>query len=188
MTPISSLTLTTGTGMDRATRSAVRCRVPVSLVATVGSGTRCTLARASRCPYEPRMIAPSIFASSLSRCGLKGASSMNPPLQIANTSGPSPRISRAPVLARTIRSIPSRSGVPGATSASAWCSPSVGGRDVVMEGFYLERALCNPAAINASLSVATRINEMPSTPFAELTGTIARVKPSRAASASRRDA
>ena len=38
MTPISSLTLTTGTGIERATRSAVRCRVPVSLVGNRGVG------------------------------------------------------------------------------------------------------------------------------------------------------
>ena len=40
----------TGTGMERATRSAVRWRVPVSVVGTEGSGTRCTLARAMRLP------------------------------------------------------------------------------------------------------------------------------------------
>ena len=70
MTPISSLAEMTGTLSDRATRSAVRCRVPVSIVGTVGSGTRWTLARAMRLPSDDRMIAPSIFASSDSRCGL----------------------------------------------------------------------------------------------------------------------
>ena len=72
MTPISSLADTTGTSSERATRSAVRCRVPVSLVGTVGSGTRCTLARAMRPPSVDMMIAPSIFASSDRRCGLYG--------------------------------------------------------------------------------------------------------------------
>ena len=91
MTPISSLALMTGTCSDRATRSAVRWRVPVSLVGTVGSGTRCTLARAMRVQSALRMIAPSILASSDMRCGLYGASSRNPPLQMASTSGPSPR-------------------------------------------------------------------------------------------------
>ena len=110
---------TTGTSSERATRSAVRCRVPVSLVGTVGSGTRWTLARAMRPPSSREMIAPSILANSDSRCGLNGASTRNPPQQIANTSAPSPRMNRAPVLARTTRSIPSRSGVPGATGASA---------------------------------------------------------------------
>ena len=38
----------TGTEIWRATRSAVRCRVPVSFVGMSGSGTRCTLARATR--------------------------------------------------------------------------------------------------------------------------------------------
>ncbi len=38
MTPISSLADTTGTSSERATRSAVRCRVPVSLVGTRGIG------------------------------------------------------------------------------------------------------------------------------------------------------
>ena len=36
----------TGTEIWRATRSAVRCRVPVSLVGMSGSGTRWTFARA----------------------------------------------------------------------------------------------------------------------------------------------
>ena len=70
MTPISSLALMTGTCNDLATRSAVRWRVPVSLVGTVGSGTRCTLARAMRVQSALRMIAPSILASSDMRCGL----------------------------------------------------------------------------------------------------------------------
>ena len=87
-----------------------------------------------------------------------------------------------------MRSIPSRSGVPGATIASASCRASVGGPGVVMERFYLEWAPCNPTATKASVSVATRTSEMPSTPLAELAGTIARVNPSRAASARRREA
>ena len=48
MIDMSSDTETTGTSIDRATRSAVRCRVPVSDVGTFGLGTRCTLARAMR--------------------------------------------------------------------------------------------------------------------------------------------
>ena len=133
MTLISSLTLTTGTSNDRATRSAVRWRVPVSLVGTVGSGTRWTLARAMRVASALRMIAPSIFASSLRRCGLYGASSRKPPLQMASTSGPSPTTTSAPILARTTRSSPSRSGVPGATVARAVCSASAAGPRVVMD-------------------------------------------------------
>ena len=70
MTPISSLAEITGTFSERATRSAVRWRVPVSLVGTVGSGTRWTLALAMRSQFADRMIAPSILASSDNRCGL----------------------------------------------------------------------------------------------------------------------
>ena len=157
MTLISSLTLTTGTPSDRATRSAVRCLVPVSLVGTVGSGTRCTLARAIRVPSAARMIAPSIFASSLIRCGLYGASSRKPPLQMASTSGPSPSTTSAPIFARTTRSSPSRSGVPGATAASALWSASAAGPMAVMDRVYGTAA---PAAAKASPSVAARISEM----------------------------
>ena len=48
MIDMSSDTEMTGTSMERATRSAVRWRVPVSEVGTLGFGTRCTLARAMR--------------------------------------------------------------------------------------------------------------------------------------------
>ena len=111
--------LITGTPSERATRSAVRWRVPVSLVGNAGSGRRCTLARAMRSPSDDRMIAPSILASSLRRCGVNGRSSGKPPEQIASTSGPSPTTTSAPIFARTTRSTPARSGVPGATLASA---------------------------------------------------------------------
>src|SRR3954452_14548628 len=109
----------TGTAIERATRSAVRWRVPVSLVGTFGFGTRCTFARAMRLASAARMIAPSIFASSLKRCGLNAASSRNPPEQMLSTSGPSPTTTSAPMPACRIRSSPSRSGMPGATAASA---------------------------------------------------------------------
>ena len=106
----------TGTEIWRATRSAVRCRVPVSFVGMSGSGTRWTFARATRVPSEARMIAPSIFASSDSRCGVNSASSRNPPEQMFETSGPSPTTMSAPIFACRMRSMPSRKGVPGATS------------------------------------------------------------------------
>ena len=61
---MSSDTEITGTSIERATRSAVRCRVPVSDVGTFGFGTRWTLARAMRLASGARMMAPSIFASS----------------------------------------------------------------------------------------------------------------------------
>ena len=59
------------------------------------------------------MIAPSIFASSDRRCGVNSASSRNPPEQMFSTAGPSPTTISAPILACRMRSIPSRSGVPG---------------------------------------------------------------------------
>ena len=53
--------------MDRATRSAVRWRVPVSMVGMVALGIRWTLARAMRAASADTMMAPSILASSDSR-------------------------------------------------------------------------------------------------------------------------
>ena len=69
MTCMSSDTEMTGTAMERATRSAVRWRVPVSEVGTLGLGTRCTLARAMRLASPDKMMAPSILASSERRWG-----------------------------------------------------------------------------------------------------------------------
>ena len=119
ITCMSSDTEITGTSIDRATRSAVRCRVPVSEVGTFGLGTRWTLARAMRLASPARMMAPSIFASSDSRCGLNAASRRNPPEQMFSTSGPSPTTISAPIPACRMRSRPSRNGRPGATAASA---------------------------------------------------------------------
>ena len=45
------------------TRSAVRCRVPVSSEMIVGSGISCTFAQRILVAFSDRMIAPSIFAS-----------------------------------------------------------------------------------------------------------------------------
>ena len=56
--------------MARATRSAVRCLVPVSLVGTVRARHQIDIALAIRDASADTMIAPSIFASSESRCGL----------------------------------------------------------------------------------------------------------------------
>ena len=122
---MSSLTEITGTSIERATRSAVRWRVPVSLVGTFGLGTRWTLARAMRLASAARMMAPSILASSDRRWGLKTASSRNPPEQMLSTSGPSPTTTSAPILALTMRSSPSRRGVPGAAWASAACTAAL---------------------------------------------------------------
>ena len=123
--PRSSDTEITGTSIERATRSAVRWRVPVSDVGTFGLGTRWTLARAMRLASAARMMAPSILASSDRRWGLKAASSRKPPEQMLSTSGPSPTTIRAPILDCRIRSSPSRSGLPGATTASASSSASL---------------------------------------------------------------
>ena len=114
----------TGTSIWRATRSAVRCRVPVSDVGMLGSGTRCTLPRATREQSAARMRAPSILASSESRWGVNSASRRNPPEHTDSTSGPSPTTISAPLLAWRMRSIPSRRGVPGATIRNASSSAS----------------------------------------------------------------
>ena len=119
MVAMASETVITGTSMDRATRSAVRWRVPVSLVGMEALGTRWTLARAIREASAARMIAPSILASSLRRWGLNSTSSRKPPVQIESTPGSSPTTTRAPRLAWRTRLSPSRNGVPGATRASA---------------------------------------------------------------------
>src|SRR5712691_170019 len=115
-TDMSSETVMTGTSIWRPTRSAVRWRVPVSEVGMLGSGTRCTLARATRDVSEARMMAPSILASSDSRWGVNSASRRKPPEHTCSTSGPSPTTIIAPMPAWRMRSRPSRSGVPGATS------------------------------------------------------------------------
>ncbi len=65
------------------------------------------------------MIAPSILASSDNRCGVNSASSKKPPEQMFKTAGPSPTTMSAPIFACRMRSIPSRNGVPGATSRNA---------------------------------------------------------------------
>src|SRR5918911_2246319 len=123
-TDIASDTEITGTSICRATRSAVRCRVPVSEVGMFGSGTRWTLPRATREQSEARIRAPSILASSDRRWGVNSASRRNPPEHTERTSGPSPTTMRAPLLAWRMRSMPSRSGVPGATIRNASSSAS----------------------------------------------------------------
>src|SRR5260370_839048 len=115
----SSETVMTGTGTWRATRSAVRCRVPVSEVGMFESGTRCALERTIREQSAVTMMAPSILASSESRCGVNSASRRNPPEQTWSTSGPAPTTRSAPMRAWMIRSMPSRSPDPGATRRRA---------------------------------------------------------------------
>ncbi len=100
--------------------------MPVSVVGIDASGVRCTLARAMRDASGDRMMAPSILASSDRRCGENSASKRNPPVEMDSTSGPSPTTSSAPRLACSTRSSPSRSGWPGATSASASAMAELG--------------------------------------------------------------
>src|SRR6266851_4670188 len=64
-------------------------------------------------------MAPSILASSRSLVAENPTLSSKPPVQTSSTTGPSPSTIRAPVLPRSIRSRPSRSGVPGASAARA---------------------------------------------------------------------
>ena len=107
----------TGKPVCRATRSAVRCRVPVSSVWMDGSGIRCTAARSIRLMSRSRMIAPSILLSSRRPVAVNSTSISNPPVEMESTTLSWPRTSRAPVQPRRIRSRPSRNSVPGATAA-----------------------------------------------------------------------
>ena len=60
---------TTSASVCFETRSAVRCRVPVSNVRIVGSGVSWTLTWAILVAFELSTIAPSILASSYSSAG-----------------------------------------------------------------------------------------------------------------------
>ena len=83
---IDWLTEITGKPVCRATRSAVRCRVPDSSVGIVGSGIRCTPARTIRVPSLASTItAPSILASSRSRVAENSTSSAKPPVHSDST-------------------------------------------------------------------------------------------------------
>ena len=115
--PVERLTDTTGYPVCAAVRSAALCRVPDSAVGSPGSGTRCTLARRIRRPSVESTTAPSIFDSSRSLVGEKPTSSSNPPSQTASSSAPYPSTISPPVRARRMRSIPSRSSVPGTRRA-----------------------------------------------------------------------
>ena len=108
----------TGNPVCRATRSAVRWRVPVSSEGIAGSGIRCTAARVIRVRSRSMMIAPSILASSRRPVAVNGTSSVKPPVQIDSTVRSWPSTISAPVRPRRIRSRPSRSAVPGAIAAS----------------------------------------------------------------------
>src|SRR5213083_74802 len=87
---IDSETVTTGTWVCLATRSAVRCLVPVSAVWIAGSGIRWTLAHRMVSAASSRMIAPSILASSESRWAVNGTPMRKPPENRACTRGGAP--------------------------------------------------------------------------------------------------
>ncbi|CAB4931248.1 unannotated protein [freshwater metagenome] len=82
---IDWLTEMTGKPVCRATRSAVRCRVPDSSVGMVGSGMRCTPARTMRLPSVETITAPSILASSRSRVADSATSRAKPPVHWDST-------------------------------------------------------------------------------------------------------
>ena len=103
----------------RATRSAVRCRVPVSADAIVGSGISCTFAWTMRLAPASSMIAPSIFASSYRYCGVNGRSIFMPPENMNCSSLVSPSTISAPRWPLITFSIATRSSVPGAMRRSA---------------------------------------------------------------------
>ncbi len=109
-------TATTGKPVCRLTRSAVRWRVPVSSVGMLASGIRWTPARRILVMSLSRITAPSSLHSSRSRVAVNSTSSTKPPVHRASTLLSKPRTIRPPVLARSTRSNPSRSAVPGATA------------------------------------------------------------------------
>ena len=151
-----------------------------------------------RLPSVEMMMAPSILASSDSRCGLYGASTRKPPEQIASTSGRRRARAARPALARTTRSMPSRSGVPGATRGQGVAHLVVGaavpvGHPSILGG----RAALDRSDPDAALRCrrrpaprrrcCTRTSSMPSH-GGDDAGTMARRKPMRAASPRRRRA
>ncbi len=111
-------TETTGKPHALETRSAVRCRVPVSSVGIEASGTSCTPARRIFVMSLSRISAPSSLHSSRRRVAVNSTSSTNPPVHIDSTVLSMPSTIRPPVLPRRMRSRPSRRAIPGATALS----------------------------------------------------------------------
>ena len=126
-----------------ATRSAVRCRVPVSDEAIVGSGISWMLADTIRVADAFRMIAPSIFASSYRNCAENGLSSWSPPENRNCSSVASPITIRAPRWPLMMSSIPWRSSVPGAMRRSAATSAGSrrGSSPVTVHALYVARCI-----------------------------------------------
>ncbi len=75
----------TGKPVCLATRSAVRWRVPDSVVSMLESGTSCVAARRMRVPSRSSTTAPSILQSSRTRVAENSTSSTKPPVQIEST-------------------------------------------------------------------------------------------------------
>ena len=125
MVVIRSDTEMTGTSSDRATRSAVRWRVPVSEVGRSGSGTRWTLARDDASQVggqDDRAVHLGQLGEALrAERGVE----QEPARADVQTSGPSPTTISAPMPAWRMRLSPSRSGWPGATDAIAWSRASL---------------------------------------------------------------
>ena len=189
----------TGTSMERATRSAVRWRVPVSDVGMVALGTRCTLARAIREASAARMMAPSILASSERRWGVYSASRRKPPVHTDRTAGSSPTMISAPCLACRMRSRPSRSAVPGAIIASAsfrgWLPPAPSATRASYPALPPFRPPNRPrpgpppaCAHRGPPGPSARPWSQPAPAVRVEAGTSARVNPARYASARRRSA
>src|SRR5690554_4159477 len=111
------LTEMTGKPVCFATRSAVRWRVPDSLVSIEDSGKSWTAARTIRLVWASTTTAPSILASSRRRVAENSTSRGKPPELIASTVLSWPSTTSAPVRPRRMRSRPSRRDVPGATAA-----------------------------------------------------------------------
>src|SRR6266536_6250995 len=135
---------TTSAPVCFATRSAVRCLVPVSFDGIVGSGISWTLAYAIFVSGELTMIAPSIFASSYRNCGVNGCSSRMPPENRNESSLGSPTTMSAPPRERITSSIAWRRSVPGAMRCSA--SSSCGSR----RGSSSDGVRVKPRAVCAS--------------------------------------
>src|SRR3954470_2734835 len=120
----------TGKPVCLATRSAVRWRVPDSVVSMLLSGTSWVAARRIRVPSRSRTTAPSILHSSRTRVAENSTSRTKPPVQIESTTRSKPSTMRAPVRPRRMRSRLSRSSVPGATAARAARSSSSSFRSI----------------------------------------------------------
>ncbi len=100
--------------VSRLMRAAVRWRVPVSVVGSVGSGFRWKLARRILVMSLLMTTAPSILQSSNRRLAVKDTSSLKPSVPAAMTASSSPMVMSAPRWPAMIISRAVRRAVPGA--------------------------------------------------------------------------